>query len=368
MRITVNSRFLCQATRGPQRFAGNLCRELKKLRPDTCFLAPPKIYNRQLAQELAIKIIGRRNFSFYEKTGLPADILWEQIDLPNWLQKNGRPPLFNPANQAPLRYDNNFITIHDLAFRLYPEFFTRRFALYYNLTIPRLARRARHIFTVSRFSAATLAAHLDLDRDKISVISNAVDDHFLSPPDDEGQAAMMKIGESPFVLTVGSLEPRKNLGRLIAAFHRLGRRNLRLVIVGDGNRKIFRRLPETTGTSENIVFTGPLDDRQLNFLYRRARAFIYPSRFEGFGLPPLEAQACGCPVLVAEAGALPEIFAGSALFCDPDDSDSLAGQLARLLDDQQLRTRLLEAGVRHAAGLRWSDSARTVAAVIARLG
>ena len=367
MKLAVNARFLAQATCGPQRFAGNICRELKKLLPETRFLAPPQIHNRKLADELEVKIIGERSFKRRRKLGLPAGILWEQIELPGWLKKNSQPPLFNPANQAPLAYSNNFIVIHDIAFRLYPEFFTWRFALYYNLTVPRLARRARHIFTVSRFSKETLSAHLHLDEEKISLVSNAVDENFRMPIEDRDPDAGMPKTDTPFILAAGSLEPRKNLSRLVTAFQELGRRNLRLLIAGGGNQKIFRQVPELAAAPETIVFTGPLEDRQLARLYRRAEAFVYPSLFEGFGLPPLEAQACGCPVLVAEAGALPEIFSGNALFCDPDDPADIAAGITRLLDDQQLRTQLVTAGLENAARFSWAAGARIVIETVNRL-
>lgn len=362
MEIAVNARFLSQETCGPQRFAGNLCRELKKLRPDTLFLAPPEIRNRQLARELGIRIIGESNYQRYRKLRLPAGPLWEQYALTAWLREHGHPPLFNPANQAPLFYDDNYIVIHDLAFHLYPEFFTRRFAFYYNLTIPRLAQRARHIFTVSRFSKETMVAHLKLAPEKISLVGNAVDQVFAAPP--ESPPPLPTDVRPPFVLCVGSLEPRKNLEMLLAAFQLLDRDNLQLVVAGSANPKVFRRIPDLVRDDERIIFTGHLDDRALAALYRRAEIFVYPSLFEGFGLPPLEAQACGCPVLVAEAGALPEVFANSALFCDPDDPEDIAGRMARLLDDAGLRQQLREAGRKNAARFSWRESARIVTETI----
>jgi glycosyltransferase involved in cell wall biosynthesis len=367
MNLAVNARFLSQPTCGPQRFAASLCREIKKLRPETRFLAPPEIRQPELAEELEVEIIAEAKFRKRQRLKLPAGILWEQLDLPARLRASGRPWLLSPANQAPLSYAGNFIVIHDLAFHLYPEFFTRRFALYYNLTIPRLARRARHLFTVSRFSRETLVAHLGLDEKKITLVPNAVADNFLAPPDDAAPLPLPLPPESRFILCVGSLEPRKNLARLVAAFRKLKSENLYLVIAGGENREVFRRIPELE-QGNNIIFTGHLDDRTLAALYRKAEIFVYPSLFEGFGLPPLEAQAAGCPVLVAEAGALPEIFAGSALFCDPDEVNDIAARMTQLLDDDRLKERLVEAGRKNAARFSWPESARIVIETIGQNG
>ena len=358
--FAVNAKFLSQSITGTQRFAVNIARELKRLQPDTLFLTPPDIKNQQLATELDVKIIGSRNYRIYKKLRLPAGHLWEQFDLPRYLARHGYPRLLNLVNLAPYFYTNNVVTIHDIAFRLYPHFFSRRFALFYNFLVPRLARRARHIITVSQYSKSEICRYLLIPVSKVSVVYNAVDFH---------NFPLMQESPYPwpYILSVGALEPRKNISHLIAAFRQLPESDLHLVIVGAGSPKIFGKVAELSlGSREPtvddnlIIFTGVLNDQELVNLYAKAAVFCYPSLYEGFGLPPLEAQACGCPVLVSNRASLPEIFGTSALYCDPENIDDIADKLQILINDQQLRTNLIRNGTKNFHRFNWNYSAKEI--------
>ena len=358
--LAVNARFLTQTITGTQRFAINISRELKRLQPEIIFLSPPDIKNQQVATELEAKIIGIRNYHIYKKLKLPADLLWEQFDLPRYLARHSYPRLLNLVNLAPYLYTNNIITIHDIVFKLYPQYFSRRFAFLYNTLVPRLARRARHIITVSQHSKSDICNHLLIPPGKVSVVYNAANlKHSaknLEPP-----------YPWPYILSVGALEPRKNIPRLIAAFQQLADKNLRLIITGEGKSHIFKeisnlkpdhnhRQPE----SDRIIFTGFLEDQKLTNLYTHATAFCYPSLYEGFGLPPLEAQTCGCPILVSDRTSLPEIFGSSALYCDPENIDDIANMLRTLIGDRKLRTKLKHAGKKNCRRFNWNRSAKKI--------
>ena len=358
MPLVVNARFLTQKVTGTQRFAINISRELKHLQPETIFLTPPDIKNQQVATELAAKIIGTRNYQIYKKLRLPADLLWEQFDLPLYLTRHGYPRLLNLVNLAPYLYTNNIITIHDIVFNLYPQYFSRKFAFLYNTLVPRLARRARHIITVSQHSKSDICNHLLIHPGKVSVIYNA---------------ANLKLSAKnqrppypwPYILSVGALEPRKNLPRLIAAFRQLTDKNLRLIITGEGKSHIFKEISNLKPSNshrqpenDRIIFTGFLEDQQLTNLYTHATAFCYPSLYEGFGLPPLEAQTYGCPILVSNRTSLPEIFGPSALYCDPENIDDIANKLRTLIGDQKLRTKLIHAGKKNSRRFNWNRSAK----------
>ncbi len=354
MNIAVNARFLSQPVTGTQRFAINISREIKKKQPGTIFLAPPVIKDQALASELEVTIIGKRNYHRYAKLHLPASVLWEQIDLPRWLKKHGRLPLLNLVNLAPLLYSENFVTIHDLAFRLAPHYFAKRFRLYYNCLIPFISRRAKQIITVSHFSKQTIETYLQVPASKVLVAHNAVD----------LQGWPMSVEKKnkpypwPYVLAVGSLEPRKNLNRLIAAFKRINDKHVHLVIVGRENPAIFHRTKQTW--QEKILFTGPVDDDTLSRLYAHALCLCYPSFHEGFGLPPLEAQAFGCPVIVSNQTSLPEVFLNSALYCDPHDVESIRKNLHEMLTDTTLRQQLVTAGYNNIKRFSWEKSASTI--------
>ena len=336
------------------------------MRPDTVFLAPPAILDHDLAEELDVKTIGISNYRIYRKLRLPANRLWEQIDLIRWLKKQESPPLLNLVNLAPLFYSNNFITIHDLTFRLYPQYFSRRFAFLYNLTIPRLTRRAQRIFTVSQYSKKTLEQQLMIPVEKITVAYNAVDTNRWT-----SLSSQRTPYPWPYILTVGALEPRKNLTRLIAAFQKLNQDNLRLVIVGSTNKEVFKKdsiySPDNkllSAIQQRIIFTGYLEDRQLSTLYNHAICFCYPSLHEGFGLPPLEAQAHGCPVIVSNRTSLPEVFATSALYCNPEDINDIKEKLETILNDNRLRQSLITSGHENLNRFSWKKSACIIAEAV----
>ena len=356
--LVVNARFLTQKVTGTQRFAINISRELKLLQPETIFLSPPAIDNQQLANELGAKIIGARSYRTYQKLNLPANLLWEQLNLPLYLLRHGSPILLNLVNLAPYFYKNNILTIHDLAFKLFPEYFSKRFAALYNLLIPRLAQRARHIITVSQHSKNDISKHLNIPASKITVAYNAVN---LEPSPNSTRPYPW-----PYILTVGALEPRKNIPRLIAAFLQLADKNLRLIIVGKSEPQVFNKVSNLEITNEQqseikrVIFTGYLEDQELANLYTHATCFCYPSLYEGFGLPPLEAQARGCPVIVSNRASLPEVFGDSALYCDPENINDIDRKLQNLIDVMVLRQQLKLAGMKNCHRFRWRQSAENI--------
>ena len=365
--LVVNARFLTQKVTGTQRYAINISRELKRLQPETVFLAPPAIDDPQLAAELEVKIIGKRSYRIYHKLKLPANLLWEQINLPLYLARNDKPPcLLNLINLAPYFYKNNFITIHDLTFKLYPEYFSRAFAALYNFLVPRLARRARHIFTDSQHSKSDICKYLNIFPDKVTVVYCAVDMESIS---DNSQPPY----PWPYILAVGALEPRKNIPRLIAAFNKLPDNNdLRLVIVGKSDLKVFSKTSvsekvqckHTDKKIPRIIFTGYLEDHKLAILYKHAICFCYPSLYEGFGLPPLEAQTQGCPVIVSDRASLPEVFGDSVLYCNPEDINEIKQNLQTVLNDNNLRQFLIDSGLKNVKRFRWAASALIITKAI----
>lgn len=367
MSIVVNARFLTQKVTGTQRFASNISRELKRLQPETVFLAPPAIDNQQLADELGVKIIGARTYRIYQKLNLPANLLWEQINLPLYLYRVNKPCLLNLVNMAPYLYKNNIITIHDLAFKLYPECFSSKFAALYNFFIPRLAKRARQIITVSQHSKSDICKYLNVSPDKITIVYNAVN---MEPVSDS-----LPPYPWPYILAVGALEPRKNISRLINAFNKLPDDSLHLVIVGKSEPKVFSNshgskmemCMQAVNKKSKIIFTGYLEDHKLTILYKHAICFCYPSLYEGFGLPPLEAQTQGCPVIVSDRASLPEVFGDSALYCNPEDINDIAEKLQTMVGDKKLRAKLKLLGGVNCQRFDWRESAEKVYALSKRL-
>jgi len=255
------------------------------------------------------------------------------------------------------------VTIHDILFETHPELFEGAFSERSVRLIRRTARRAAMVLTVSEFSRRALAERYQLPPEKVLVTPNGVDRDVFRPISTEPPGIRARYGlDGPFVLAVGRLEPRKNLPRLIRAFSRAREKlggGVRLVIAGQEDfrsREVFQEAERQAEGS--VVFLGAVSDSDLPALYNLAEALAYPSLVEGFGIPVLEAMACGTPVLASPRGALPEVGGDAVLWTDPEDEEALASGIERILTDSELRARLRAAGPSRAERFDWKETAR----------
>jgi glycosyltransferase involved in cell wall biosynthesis len=257
----------------------------------------------------------------------------------------------------------NVVTIHDILFETHPELFQGAFSARSRAIIRRSARRAAIVLTVSEFSRKELLERYDLPSEKVWVTPNGVDRRVFRPLPGGTYGVRERHGlDGPFVLAVGRIEPRKNLVRLIRAFSRAREKlsgGLRLAIAGQEDfRSSEVREEAARHPKDAIVFLGPVPDSDLPALYNLAEALLHPSLVEGFGIPVLEAMACGTPVLAAPRGAVPEVGGEAVLWIEPEDEDSLAHGIERILTDSALRERLREAGPVRAALFDWDRTAK----------
>ncbi len=264
------------------------------------------------------------------------------------------------------------LTVHDLIFRHLPEHHKHLNRWYLNVTMPLYCRRADHIIAVSEATRRDLMAAYNLPREKISVIHEAADLRFVPQPE-KGVAAVRAHYGLPedFLLYVGTIEPRKNLVRLLHVWEGLYAAGEAppLVIVGKRgwlSDDFFIALEESP-SREAVILTGYVLDMDLPTIYAAATAFVFPSLYEGFGLPPLEAMACGTPVACGDGSSLPEVVGDAALLFDPTDEEAMERDLRRLLSDAGLREELRERGLRRAAQFSWERTARETLVVYERL-
>ena len=253
-----------------------------------------------------------------------------------------------------------FVTIHDILYERYPQYFPLLFVLRSKLLIRFSARHARHIFTVSAFSKKEIMSTYSIDEEKISVIPNGVSlDRFTPGTDNSALLQRFGLSSKRYILTVGRLEPRKNLVGLLRAYRRIGSEALPLVIIGQkdfGYREAFDLLEDPWFAEKVKVFSN-LNDGELPILYRNALMFVYPSWAEGFGMPPLEAMASGIPVIVSNSTALPEVVGDAGILIDPKDIKGICSAIETLEKNDEYRKILIEKGLRQAASFSWDTSA-----------
>jgi glycosyltransferase involved in cell wall biosynthesis len=345
--LLLNGRFLTQAMTGVQRFATEITRAADALAmagawPPTRVLVPP---GTALPGYAALKLA---------PVGRGGGQLWEQRDLPRAVRDG---MLLNLGNTAPLRVPGaqQAVVIHDAGVFDTPESYSLPFRAWYRLLHHGLARRGARLLTVSAFSQARIAQRLGIPPHRIGVVPEGAE-HALRVPADAGVLARHGLAPGRFALVVGTAAAHKNLRALAAAAALLGRHGMVLAVAGGDAGGLFRAADGAGGAAVRPL--GRVTDAELRALYEAALALVFPSRYEGFGLPPVEAMACGCPVVAARSGAVPEVCGEAALWFDAADPDGAAAALARLLDEQGLGPRLRQAGLARAAPFTWRAAAQ----------
>jgi glycosyltransferase involved in cell wall biosynthesis len=266
-------------------------------------------------------------------------------------------------------YRRSVITVHDLNFLYYPRFLTAESRRYYSGQIEWAVRRADHILADSHATKADLVSMLNVEPEKVTVVHLAADPAYRPLAEEEARRVSAKYGLEPgYLLFVGTLEPRKNLPGLLQAYRLLrdaGTTEAPLVLVG-GKGWLYDEIFERIGTlvlTEHVRFLHDVPDADLPGLYSAAGVLTTPSFYEGFGLPALEAMACGTPVVVSDRASLPEVVGEAGLLVNADDPEDIAKALGRVLGDEALRVRMRERGLAQAARFTWDKAARETLAV-----
>ena len=344
--IYINGKFAAQRMTGVQRFALEMTKALDTLllqrveEREFVLLTPPGV------RDLGLKAIRQQVVS----NALHSLHFWEQIALP-WAARNGN--ILNLTGSASFCHPRQIASILDTAIYEHPEAYTRGFRLWYRCLFARQAQRACLIVTLTEFSRHGLTKTLK-PKAPIVVVGAAAG-QFDAIVADPGAIRRLGFGVEPFMLAVGSANPTKNFARLLEAFATVRAPALRLVIAGGGNASVF--VTNEFDKADRITRLGVISDAELKALYIGARGFVFPSIYEGFGLPPLEAMSCGCPVAASTSASIPEVCGQAATYFDPYDIVSIARSIESLAGDDSLRERLIQAGHARAALYSWDHSA-----------
>jgi glycosyltransferase involved in cell wall biosynthesis len=349
----INGRFLSQEVTGVQRFAREVTRALDEMVADGDastrgwafeLLAPPGATLDLPLRAIPVRTVG----------ATLRGQLWEQVTLARAV---GSRFLVNLGNTAPVTRRAQLVVIHDASVWAIPTTFTRAFRTWYRLLLPALGRLCQRVATVSEFSRGELRAHAHIPPGKVTVVW-AGSDHVHATAPDGCAIARLALDGRPFVLAVSSDAPHKRFALVEAAMAHESCAHLDLVIVGGaGGRTLTTGERAAHGRARRV---GRVSDGELRALYERALCLVFPSTYEGFGLPPLEAMASGCPVIVSRHGAIPEVCGDAALYLDGTGAGALAALIARLAGDPALRDTLAARGRARAAAFTWRRTARAL--------
>jgi glycosyltransferase involved in cell wall biosynthesis len=356
MKFAIDAHAIGQKLTGNETYIRNLLKGFAALDRDSDFLA-------LISAEEAVAHIPKGFHVQRVSTNPYVRLGWElSSHVKRW-----QPDLLHVQYTSPLQCRVPVVvSVHDVSYLESPEFFSRFRATQLKITVKRTVERAAHIVTPSEFSRQAVAQWYNLDPDRITVVHNAVDETFRPGSREASQAWLLRHKDVawPFVLTVGDLQPRKNHIGLIRAFEDLMRANPqlthRLVITGKDTwfSGEIRAAAKASSVADRIVFTGFVNDDELHHYYAGCEIFVYPSFYEGFGLPILEAMACGRAVACSDTSAMPEVADSAALLFDPAQRDQMALAMRDLLIDAELRGRMERLGSQRAGLFSWERASR----------
>lgn len=307
--IYINGRFLTQKITGVQRYAIEVVKQLDKIKSNYKFIIlSPK---EKIIQDIDLKNIE------IKKIGRFSGHLWEQISLPIYMLSKAKSNLLNLCNLAPILYPG-YITIHDIAFKTHPEHLNWKFVIIYRIITKINIKRYKHIFTVSNFSKNEIIKNYNINSDKITITYNSAE-HMKDIEPDYQIIKKLGLENREFLFSLGSKSPHKNHQFILECAKR--NTDMLFVVSGNSNNKVFK-YEEKEDSYKNLIYTGYLNDAELVALYKKCKAFIFPSLYEGFGIPPLEALTLGCKnVLLSDIEVFKEIYGNSVTYIELEKKD-----------------------------------------------
>jgi len=382
MRIGIDIRLISKKRTGDETVFFNLVKNLAEIKSNNQYFLftdrnPEK--NRELKAEIdKLKLTDNFRVIFINS---PSRFWWNLWALPNYLKKNPV-DIFHTQYIAPFWLPKKMklvLTIHDISFNFFPQFIKKSDFLFLKTLIPRSLKMATKIIAVSDFTKKEIEKYYHIPAEKIAAIHNGVDFELFNK-----NIAREKLEEirkkyslpEKFILYIGTLQPRKNIPVVIEALKILREKynlqDIKLVIAG--NRKAHNFDPKIDEVIENynlqksVIFPGWIDEEDKPALYKLARCFVFPSLYEGFGIPVIEAMAAGTPVVCSNIPVLGEIGKNAALFCDPKNSCEFAENISKILTDENLRNNFIEKGAEIAKKYSWQKNAEKTLAIYESLG
>ena len=348
--VYINGRFLNQRITGVQRYAHEVLLALDDL-----------IASQKLELPFALAVLAPPGTPApplrairFERAGRLRGNAWEQLSLPALTHGS---LLYSFSATGPLSKRHQIITIHDASVYAVPQSFNWRFRAWYKLLLGTLVRRVPRVVTVSRFSKSEIVRHFGCDEGKIRITVEGWQ-HLARSPADAGILDKHGLRQRRYVLAVSNPTPSKNFAQLVEAVKLLDAPDFDVVVAGACDPAVFGN--EARPGAAFVKYVGYVSDGELRALYENAGVFVYPSLYEGFGIPVLEAMASMCPVISSNAASLPEVCGEAAIYVSPDDPPALAAAIVRVMSDERERERLARSGEQRIGSFSWEAAARSV--------
>ncbi|MDZ4790963.1 MAG: glycosyltransferase family 1 protein [Hyphomicrobiales bacterium] len=355
---TINGRFLTQPMSGVQRYAEEITRSIDGLIADGHPLAS-SLEIEILCPPKARDLLGLRALTL-KQVGTSGGHKWEQTELP----RHASDGLLSLGNSGPLAKSRQIVCIHDMNTRLFPSSYSKRFRLLYGALLPALGRRAARIATVSHFSASQIVRFGVARADKIDVMPDGHEHVFAWKSD--LSAAVQSAAQPDVIALIGSPAPHKNAALILSMASELEALGLKIAVAGGRDSRVFQNSGAITDAA-NVLWLGQLTNEELAAVLQNCLCLAFPSFTEGFGLPPLEAMALGCPVVVTDQASLPEVCGDAALYASPHDKSAWLKHFATLRDDASQRRRLIKAGHEQVRRFSWRQSAELYLEAMAKV-
>lgn len=345
--LVINGRFLSQKLTGVQRYALELTKGLINSQLALKILTPYDEIN-PVYKDISHLVIKER--------GVFKGHLWEQVELPLLLKRYGNPLLLNYTSTGPLGYSNKIVTVHDLVFIHHKEAISFAFRNYYKYMVPLSVKTSKKVLTVSDFSKNDICNTYNITREKVDVVYNA-----------GGLITKSLQIKKDYFLIVGSVQPYKNIDLAIRTFLKFkvqyDLQTLKLFIVGGSNSKVFNNVINAID-NDSVQRLGYVTDQELKTYYSEAKALIFPSLFEGFGIPTIEAMSAGCPVIASDKASIPEVCGDAAIYFDPNNEVSLINSIKQLYFDEKLQQKMVEKGYKNLSRFSWEKSTNRLKSII----
>ena len=351
--IVINGRFLGRKPTGVDRFAYEIISAISEMIRQ----------NHKAVQGLSFKIAVPKTTNFaspfefipFVPVGFGSGQLWEQVVLPFYIRRNTL--LISLCNTGPIAVPQQIAVIHDAATVVTPSAFSLAFRIWYRLLLPILGKSVQRIVTVSEFSKKEITSMFGISTRIVRTVGEG-GEHILRISSADGAIERYGLVPKCYFLAVSSMAAHKNFGLVVQALSKLEDPPFDVAIAGGANSRVFGN--SGILDSPQIKWLGYVSDEELRALYESAMWFVFPSIYEGFGIPPLEAMNCGCPVLASNAASIPEVCGDAALYFNPNDADELAALLLRVSKDAELRAEFSRKGLARAQEFSWENAARQI--------